>query len=87
MLHGLAGSGAMTAVVPLSTGQQPLQAALWLALFGVGTIAAMALIAGAAGWSLRYSAQRSVRLMRAVVGVAGLVSIAVGVLWLVHTAA
>jgi putative Mn2+ efflux pump MntP len=85
MLHGLAGSGAMAAIVPLSTGQHPAQAALWLALFGVGTIAAMALIAGAAGLTLRGSALRSARLMRAIVTAAGMASVAVGVLWLVNT--
>jgi len=85
MLHGLAGSGAMAAIVPLSAGQHPWRAALWLALFGVGTIAAMALIAGAAGWSLRHSAQRSSRAMQVIVRAAGLASVAVGVLWLVHT--
>jgi cytochrome c biogenesis protein CcdA len=85
MLHGLAGSGAMAAIVPLSTGASPWRSALWLALFGAGTIAAMAVIAGAAGWSLQYSGQRSARTMRTVVGVAGLLSIGVGVMWLVHT--
>ncbi len=85
MLHGLAGSGAMAAIVPLSAGQHPWRAALWLALFGVGTIAAMALIAGAAGWSLRHSAQRSSRAMQVIVRAAGLASVAVGVLWLVQT--
>ncbi len=85
MLHGLAGSGAMAAIVPLSTGQHPWQAALWLSLFGAGTIAAMAVIAAAAGWSLRFSAQKSVRAMRLVVGTAGAVSVGVGIMWLVQT--
>lgn len=85
MLHGLAGSGAMAAIVPFSTGQHLWQALLWLALFGIGTIAAMACIAGAAGWSLRYSAQRSAKAMRGIVALAGAVSVGVGVLWLVTT--
>jgi len=82
MLHGLAGSGAMAAIVPVSAGQEPWHAALWMALFGVGTVAAMALIAGAAGWSLRFSAQRSGRAMRGIVAGAGLASVAVGIFWL-----
>lgn len=85
MLHGLAGSGAMAAMVPLGTGQHPWQAALWLALFGAGTIAAMALIAGAAGWSLRAAAARSTERLRVVVAAAGLASMAVGALWLTQT--
>ncbi|GAB1342706.1 urease accessory protein UreH domain-containing protein [Gemmatimonas sp.] len=85
MLHGLAGSGAMTAIVPVSAGQDPWQAALWMALFGVGTVAAMAVIAGAAGWSLRFSAQRSARAMRGIVMAAGLASVAVGIFWLLET--
>lgn len=85
MLHGLAGSGAMAAIVPVSAGQSPWQAGLWLALFGAGTVAAMALIAGAAGWSLRYSAQRSVRATRSIEGAAGAISVGVGILWLLRT--
>lgn len=83
MLHGLAGSGAMAAIVPLGAGQNPWQAALWMALFGAGTITAMALIAGAAGYSLRNSAQRSARAMRLIMAAAGAASIGVGILWLV----
>lgn len=85
MLHGLAGAGAMAAIVPASTGQRPLDAAVWLGLFGVGTIVAMAVIAGVAGWSLQYSARRSARRLRAAVTGAGVLSVAVGVLWLVNT--
>lgn len=85
MLHGLAGSGAMAAIVPLSAGQRPWEAALWMALFGAGTVAAMALIAGAAGWSLRYSVQRSARAMRVIMAGAGATSMIVGALWLVQT--
>lgn len=84
MLHGLAGSGAMAAIVPLSAGQHPWQAALWLTLFGVGTIVAMALIAGAAGWSLRVASRQAAHLMRRVAILAGAASIVVGVLWLVR---
>jgi cytochrome c biogenesis protein CcdA len=82
MLHGLAGSGAMAALIPLGAGGDPWRAGLWLALFGLGTVAAMAIIAGAAGWSLRYSVQRSARAMRGMMAAAGAASIAVGGLWL-----
>lgn len=85
MLHGLAGSGAMAAIVPLSAGRHPLQAALWLVLFGAGTIAAMAGIAAAAGWSLRTASGTSGRAMRMLTGAAGMASVMVGALWLVHT--
>ena len=85
MLHGLAGSGAMAAIVPLSAGQHPWQAALWLALFGAGTIAAMAFIAAAAGWSLRTTSRASGRSVRMLTGAAGASSVGVGVLWLLNT--
>lgn len=85
MLHGLAGSGAMAAIVPLGAGQSPWQAALWLALFGAGTVVAMALIAGAAGWSLRYSVPRSSRALRGIMCAAGAISVGVGALWLLRT--
>jgi sulfite exporter TauE/SafE len=85
MLHGLAGSGAMAAIIPVSAGQDPWQAAVWMALFGMGTVAAMAMIAGAAGWSMRFSAQRSARAMRGIVMAAGAASVAVGIFWLIET--
>lgn len=85
MLHGLAGSGAMAAVVPLSAGQHPLQAALWLTLFGAGTIAAMSGIAAAAGWSLRTTSRASGRATRLLTGAAGMASITVGAMWLANS--
>jgi cytochrome c biogenesis protein CcdA len=83
MLHGLAGSGAMAAIVPLSSAQEPLQATAWLALFGIGTISAMALIAMIAGWSLQHSAIRSTIALRRIIAAAGVLSMAVGTGWLV----
>ena len=81
----------MAAHVPLGAGEQPLRAAVWLALFGAGTIVAMALIAGAAGWSLRRTVgcgdQYSARTMRHIVTVAGAASIVVGILWLAQPVA
>lgn len=82
MLHGLAGSGAMASIVPLSTGQQPLEAAVWLALFGVGTVAAMAVLATAAGWSMRYTTRHTWLSLRGFVGMAGMLSMSVGGYWL-----
>jgi putative Mn2+ efflux pump MntP len=82
MLHGLAGSGAMAAVVPLGTGQRPMQAAVWLVLFGIGTIVAMSLISGAMDWSFRSSTRRAGPAMRWLVGASGAISMVVGAVWL-----
>jgi cytochrome c biogenesis protein CcdA len=87
MLHGLAGSGAMAVIVPTSAGRRPFDAALWMGLFGAGTIVAMAVIAGAVGWSLQRSAQRSAGLLRTAVTLAGIMSVVVGAFWLVNATA
>lgn len=50
-VHGLAGSGALTALVATSL-ETPLAQVGYLALFGVGTTAGMAVLSGLAGWPL-----------------------------------
>jgi hypothetical protein len=78
-VHGLAGSGALTAI---AFAELPGAGArlTYLALFGVGSIAGMALASGAAGVTLRVIA-RSGGARRGLGLVTGALSIAVGVLW------
>jgi high-affinity nickel-transport protein len=78
-VHGLAGSGALTAIVFADlpgTGAR----LLYMTLFGLGSIAGMALASGAAGATLRVVA-RSGGTRRGLGLATGVLSIAVGVIW------
>jgi hypothetical protein len=79
LVHGLAGSGALTALV---FAQLPGTAAriAYIALFGAGSIAGMAIASGVAGATLQLIV-RSDRTRKAIGIATGAVSIAVGVLW------
>jgi high-affinity nickel-transport protein len=79
LVHGLAGSGALTALVfaqlPTTTSR-----IVYMALFGLGSIAGMAIASGVAGAALQLVARSTV--MRRRIGIAtGVVSICVGLLW------
>ena len=79
LVHGLAGSGALTALVFAELPTTALRIA-YLALFGAGSVAGMAIASGVAGASLRAVAHRPGT--RRGLGLAtGVVSIVVGVLW------
>jgi cytochrome c biogenesis protein CcdA len=82
-LHGLAGTGAAVALLPIAAVDGPGPALLFLLAFGLGTAACMALYALSAGWLAGRAAHRSGALGRTLARVAGLGSVAVGVLWLV----
>lgn len=78
-VHGLAGSGALTAVVVAGL---PTTAArlTYLALFGLGSIVGMAALSGALGWPLaRFGGRRAVA--RAVSLVVGALSTGFGLYW------
>ena len=78
-VHGLAGSGALIA---LATAALPTVAARvsFIALFGVGSMAAMSAISGLAGWPLARVARHPAA-ARLLLAVAGAASSAVGVAW------
>lgn len=79
LMHGLAGSGALTALV-LSRIASPLAGLLFMALYGFGAMLGMAMLAGVAGVPLA-------RIVRAPNGVAillaltGVISLVVGASW------
>jgi hypothetical protein len=78
-IHGLAGSGALTALV--MTGLPSTAERLsFMLLFGLGSMGAMAAISGAAGWPLARLA-RSPAASRSLSVVAGTMSVAVGIAW------
>jgi ABC-type nickel/cobalt efflux system permease component RcnA len=79
VIHGLAGSGGLTALV---FAELPSDGAriLYMVLFGAGSVAGMALASGLAGMSLARVA-RAPETMRRVGALAGALSIIVGVAW------
>jgi high-affinity nickel-transport protein len=79
LVHGLAGSGALTAI---AFAELPGTGArlIYMMLFGVGSIAGMALASGAAGVTLRVLA-RSAGARRGLGLATGALSITVGVMW------
>ena len=79
VVHGLAGSGALTVLV--LAGRHSASARLaYLAVFGVGSIAGMALLSGVAGWPMAHLGQHR-RLARGVMFATGALSIGLGFVW------
>jgi hypothetical protein len=79
VVHGLAGSGALTAIV-FANLHGTAARILYLTLFGAGSIGGMALASGVAGATLHRLA-RAGRTRRAIAIAAGLLSIVVGIWW------
>jgi hypothetical protein len=79
IVHGLAGSGALTAIVFANLHGAGARI-LYLTLFGAGSIGGMALASGVAGATL-HGLARAGRTRRMIAIVAGLLSIVVGVWW------
>lgn len=78
-VHGLAGSGALTALV-LTTLPSAAARLTYMLLFGIGSTLGMAALSGLLGWPLaRVGARQGVA--RAVSLVVGCVSIGLGVFW------
>ena len=82
MVHGLAGSGALTLLV-LGTMSSVAQGLIFILVFGVGSILGMVLLSGLIGLPFRLMAGSSQRLNLWLRGVAGLVSVALGcfIMW------
>lgn len=79
VVHGLAGSGALTAIVFANLHGAGARI-LYLTLFGAGSIGGMALASGVAGATL-HGLARAGRMRRIIAVVAGVLSIIVGVWW------
>jgi hypothetical protein len=79
MAHGLAGSGALTALA-LASMPSAGSAFVYLLLFGLGSVAAMAVASGLLGWPLaRASHNRKTGAL--VASLAGALSIVIGLSW------
>ena len=83
MLHGLAGTGALVALLPAFTDTRE-DGLLFLVLFGLGTICSMALFGATAGHVLAVTTTTKGRapIHRAALACAGAASVVVGVWWL-----
>lgn len=77
--HGLAGSGALTALA-LAAMPSVGSALVYLLMFGLGSVMAMGLASGVLGWPL-VRATRTGSAQAAVSSLAGVLSLATGLLW------
>ena len=82
LLHGLAGTSAVVALVPVTLLPTRTLGIAYLALCGVGVTTGMIVFAVAAAMTLRRAAGASLLLGRRVASLAGLGSIALGCWWL-----
>jgi hypothetical protein len=79
IVHGLAGSGALVALAMTELASMPARL-FYVALFGVGSVAAMAAVSGLAGWQMANLTARPGMHGRLQI-VAGVLSLLVGGLW------
>lgn len=84
VLHGLAGTGGVVALLPVTLiGQKPLALA-YLATFGVGTTAGMVVFALVAAGAMRQAAGRSLHAGQLTTRLAGVAGVGVGAWWVVR---
>ena len=79
MIHGLAGSGALTALV-LAELPSTASRLLYIVLFGAGSVVGMSVLSGAVGVPLALVGRRAPA-RAALSAVAGVVSVALGIVW------
>lgn len=77
LIHGASGTAALT-LLAASTISVRLHAVAFVVLFGLASIAGMAIVAAAVAWPLRSAARRAPSAMRFLQGLAGVASIAAG---------
>jgi hypothetical protein len=78
MVHGLAGSGALTLLV-LNTMPSVAQGLVFLLVFGAGSILGMLAFSGVLGLPFKFTARLSLGVNLWVQGIAGIVSVAFGI--------
>ena len=84
LLHGLAGSGSAVALIPVVGFESPASGILYLVLFAIGTVGAMAVYGLLAGVLADRAAERSVRLARGLARVTGVFTMVIGFVWLLR---
>lgn len=78
-IHGLAGSGALTALIASRLPSTPGRL-VYVALFGLGSVVGMTLLSGIAGWPLARLG-RSPFLARALMTTTGVLAVGLGIVW------
>jgi len=84
MMHGMAGSAALI-LLTLGTARSPLQGLAYIALFGLGSMVGMAVLAAAIGLPLRFSARRLTWAHNGLKGLVGGVTVGLGGLLIYRT--
>jgi nickel/cobalt transporter (NicO) family protein len=84
LVHGLAGSGAAVALIPIIGFDSPARGILYLLIFAVGTVLAMAVYGLFAGFVTGRSADSSVRLGQLLARGTGVLTVVIGFVWLVR---
>jgi len=84
LMHGLAGSGSAVALVPLVGFETAAGGILYLVMFAIGTVGAMALYGLLAGLVVGRTAVQSVRVARTIARVTGALTIMIGFVWLLR---
>ncbi|MBT3362115.1 MAG: urease accessory protein UreH [Chloroflexi bacterium] len=84
MLHGMAGSGALMVLV-LGTMSNAIEGLYFLLVFGVGSILGMMVFSSAISLPFKLATSRSLKLNLWLQGIAGCISIVLGILIMVQT--
>ncbi len=84
LLHGLAGSSAAVALVPVTLIDNVGVGLAYLAAFGLGVIGSMMAFAGAAAFAITRATSRSIDLSRSAGIVLGATGVVVGLWWLIR---
>jgi ABC-type nickel/cobalt efflux system permease component RcnA len=84
MMHGLAGSSAVVALVPVTLVDRLAVGAGYLLAFGLGTTVAMTVFALATAAAMRQAATRSVEWGKRISTAVGLAGVGVGIWWIVR---
>ncbi len=84
LVHGLAGTSAVVALVPVTMMGRPLVGVLYLVAFGLGTVVAMTGFALAAAVAMRQAGRGSLGWARRLGSFAGVGAVAVGVYWVIR---
>jgi hypothetical protein len=84
LMHGLAGTSAVVALVPVTLLQSLPVGLGYLVMFGVGVTVAMTLFAMAAAYAMRQAAGRSLLWGRRAARMVGTAGVAVGAWWLLR---
>lgn len=82
MLHGVAGSAPLLALLPISRLHDPMSGMAYLLVFGIGTLASMLFFGGILGKSMSWLHCYSQRTIKATRLVIGLGAIVFGAIWI-----